>query len=53
MANPIKPCVDNKISKNGRSNVVLENVEEKDNGDKTEVRAETIVMKLNGSFGKT
>ncbi|KAA0045534.1 putative mitochondrial protein [Cucumis melo var. makuwa] len=42
MENPTKPCIDNKMSENDRSDVVvLENVEEKNNGDETEARAGT------------
>ena len=42
MENPTKPCIDNKMSENDGSDViVLDNVEEKNNGDKTEDRAET------------
>ena len=42
MEHPTEPCTDNKMSENDKSDVaVLENVEEKDSGDKTEVRAET------------
>ncbi|TYK02690.1 putative mitochondrial protein [Cucumis melo var. makuwa] len=42
MENPTEPCVDNKMSENDRYDiVVLENVEEKNNGDKTKDRAET------------
>ncbi|TYK20357.1 reverse transcriptase [Cucumis melo var. makuwa] len=39
--NPTNPCTDNKMSDNDKSNVVvLENVEEKNNGDKTEDKEE-------------
>ncbi|KAA0048797.1 reverse transcriptase [Cucumis melo var. makuwa] len=41
MENPIETCVDNKMSENDRYDVIPENVEEKDIGDKTEVRAKT------------
>ena len=42
MGNPIEPCVDNKMSENDKFDVVVpENVEEKDNGDKIEIRAKT------------
>ncbi|KAA0047879.1 putative mitochondrial protein [Cucumis melo var. makuwa] len=42
MKNPTECCIDNKLSKNDRSNViVLENVEEKNSGDETEVRVGT------------
>ncbi|KAL0553934.1 hypothetical protein IC582_007838 [Cucumis melo] len=40
--NPTESCTDNKMSENDKSDVVvLENVEEKDSGNKTEVKAET------------
>ncbi|TYK05465.1 reverse transcriptase [Cucumis melo var. makuwa] len=42
MVNPTEPCIDNKMSENGRCDVVvLENVEEKNSSDKTENKAET------------
>ena len=42
MRNPIEPCTDNKMSESDNSDVtVLKNVEENDNGDKTEVIVET------------
>ncbi|KAA0035768.1 reverse transcriptase [Cucumis melo var. makuwa] len=48
MENPTEPCTNNTMSENHRSDVaVLENVEEKDTGDETEVRTETSNMKLN------
>ena len=40
MKNPTEPCTNNMMSENNRSDV-LENVEEKNNGDETEVRTET------------
>ncbi|KAL4030974.1 hypothetical protein IC575_009229 [Cucumis melo] len=42
MENPTEPCTNNTMSENDRSNVaVLENMEEKNRGDETEVRIET------------
>ncbi|KAL0543618.1 hypothetical protein IC582_018718 [Cucumis melo] len=42
MENPTKPCTNNTMSENDRFDVaVLENVEEKNRGDKTEVITET------------
>ncbi|KAA0039525.1 Cysteine-rich RLK (receptor-like protein kinase) 8 [Cucumis melo var. makuwa] len=42
MENPTEPCTNNTMSENDRFDVaVLENVEEKDSGDETEVRTET------------
>ncbi|KAA0059230.1 Cysteine-rich RLK (RECEPTOR-like protein kinase) 8 [Cucumis melo var. makuwa] len=42
MKNPIEPCTNNTMSENDRSDVaVLENMEEKNRGYKTEVRIET------------
>ncbi|KAA0033105.1 reverse transcriptase [Cucumis melo var. makuwa] len=42
MENPIEPCTNNTMNENDMSDVaVLENVEEKNSGDETEVRTET------------
>ncbi|KAL4030892.1 hypothetical protein IC575_009146 [Cucumis melo] len=42
MENPTEPCTNNTMSENDRSDVVvLENMEEKNRGDETEVRIET------------
>ncbi|TYJ97386.1 Beta-galactosidase [Cucumis melo var. makuwa] len=42
MENPTEPCTNNTMSENDRSDVVvLENVEEKNRGDETEVRIKT------------
>ncbi|KAL0553456.1 hypothetical protein IC582_007351 [Cucumis melo] len=42
MENPTEPCTNNTMSENDRSDaVVLENMEEKNHGDETEVRIET------------
>ncbi|KAA0048599.1 reverse transcriptase [Cucumis melo var. makuwa] len=42
MKNPTEPCTNNTMSENDRSDVaVLENMEEKNRGDETEVRIET------------
>ncbi|KAA0052345.1 Cysteine-rich RLK (receptor-like protein kinase) 8 [Cucumis melo var. makuwa] len=42
MENPTKPCTNNTMNENDRFDVaVLENVEEKNSGDETEVRTET------------
>ncbi|TYK04503.1 putative mitochondrial protein [Cucumis melo var. makuwa] len=41
MENPTEPCTNNTMNENDRSNVVLENLEEKNSGDETEVRTET------------
>ncbi|TYK01779.1 Cysteine-rich RLK (RECEPTOR-like protein kinase) 8 [Cucumis melo var. makuwa] len=40
--NPIEPCTNNTMNENDRSDVaILENVEQKNSGDETEVRTET------------
>ncbi|KAL0554267.1 hypothetical protein IC582_008184 [Cucumis melo] len=42
MEDPTEPCTNNTMNENDRSDVaVLENVEEKNSGDETEVRIET------------
>ncbi|KAA0049978.1 reverse transcriptase [Cucumis melo var. makuwa] len=42
MENPTKPCINNTMRENDKSNVdVLENVEEKNSSDETKVRTET------------
>ncbi|KAL4032338.1 hypothetical protein IC575_005409 [Cucumis melo] len=42
MENPTKPCTNNTMNENDNSDVIiLENVEQKNNGDETEVRTET------------
>ncbi|KAA0059989.1 Cysteine-rich RLK (RECEPTOR-like protein kinase) 8 [Cucumis melo var. makuwa] len=42
MENPTKPCTNNTMSENDRSDVtILKNMEEKNHGDETEVRIET------------
>ncbi|TYK23458.1 paired amphipathic helix protein Sin3-like 3 isoform X3 [Cucumis melo var. makuwa] len=39
--NLVEPCTNDTMSENDRSDVVLENVEEKNRGDETEIRIET------------
>ncbi|KAA0041222.1 vacuolar protein sorting-associated protein 26A-like [Cucumis melo var. makuwa] len=41
MKNPTEPCTNNTMNEDDNSDVVLENVEEKNSGDETEVRTET------------
>ena len=41
MENPTETCTNNTMSENDRSDVVLENVEEKNSGNEIEVRTET------------
>ena len=54
MENSTEPCTNNKMSEKDKSDVaVLENVEEKNNGNETEVRAGTGNNKAeHGHIGK-
>ena len=48
MENPTKPCTNNTMSENDRSDVaVLENVKEKNRGDEIGSKQKSVTMKLN------
>ena len=47
MENLIEPCTNRKMRENDRFDVVLENMEEKNSGDKSEGEQKPVIMKLN------